>query len=84
MSKIKMKTIRGWSSSELLQKIQDARNDLGKLQTDGAKGTLRKESGKIKAQKHNIARMLTRRTELMYEAGEEDTQRKEKGGQQKQ
>ena len=50
--------------SGLKQKIQETRGELGKLQTDGAKGTLRKESGKIKAIKRDIARMMTRLSEL--------------------
>jgi len=35
-----------------------------KLKTDSSKGTLRKESGKIKPLKRNIARILTRLNEL--------------------
>ena len=64
MSRISMKTIRALNESDLRQKIQETRGELGKLQTDGAKGTLRKESGKIKAIKKDIARMMTRLSEL--------------------
>ena len=38
--------------------------NLAKLRVDGSKGTLRKESGKIKALRHDIARMLTRQNEM--------------------
>ena len=61
---MRMKTIRGFNESDLKQKIQETRGELRKLQTDGAKGTLRKESGKIKALKRSIARMLTRLNEM--------------------
>jgi len=35
-----------------------------KLKVDSSKGTLRKESGKLKPIRHNIARMLTRLNEM--------------------
>lgn len=59
-----MRAIKGFNEADLRQKIQETRGELGKLQTDAAKGTLRKESGKIKALKKNIARMLTRLNEV--------------------
>ena len=59
-----MKTVRAFNEADLRQKIQETRGELGKLQTDAAKGTLRKESGKIKALKRDIARMLTRLNEM--------------------
>ncbi len=64
MSRISMKTIRQLNESDLRQRIQEARGDLGRLRTDGAKGTLRKESGKIRAIKKDVARMMTRLSEL--------------------
>jgi len=59
-----MKTIRELNEKDLKSKIQETRSELGKLRVDGSKGTLRKESGKIKALRHDIARMLTRINEL--------------------
>jgi len=44
---------------DLKSKIQETRSELAKLRVDGSKGTLRKQSGKIKALRHDIARMLT-------------------------
>ncbi len=58
-----MKTIRALNEKDLKSKIQETRSELGKLRVDGSKGTLRKESGKIKALRHDIARMLTRLNE---------------------
>ena len=67
MPRISMKTIRALNGTDLRQKIRETRADLVKLQTEGAKGTLRKESGNVKATKRDIARMMTRATELKNE-----------------
>jgi large subunit ribosomal protein L29 len=40
------------------------RSDLTKLRLSAAKGTLRKESGKLKPLRKNIARIKTRLSEL--------------------
>ncbi len=60
MSRIKMKTVRELNEKDLKDRLQQARSELGRLKTDGAKGTLRKESGKMKPLKRDIARILTR------------------------
>ena len=59
-----MKTLRELNENDLLDRLQQLRSDLTKLKTDSSKGTLRKESGKIKPLKRNIARILTRLTEM--------------------
>ena len=64
MKRISMKTVRALNEKDLKSKIQETRSELGKLRVDGSKGTLRKESGKIKALRHDIARMLTRLNEM--------------------
>lgn len=64
MSRIRMKTIRELNENDLLDRLQQLRSDLTKLKIDSAKGTLRKESGKIKPLKRDIARILTRLGEL--------------------
>ncbi len=64
MTRISMKTVRALNEKDLKSKIQETRSELGKLRVDGSKGTLRKESGKIKALRHDIARMLTRQNEV--------------------
>ena len=48
MSRIRMKTIRELNENDLLDRLQQLRSDLTKLKIDSSKGTLRKESGKIK------------------------------------
>ena len=64
MTKISMKTIRNLNEKDLKSKMLDNRTDLAKLRVDSAKGTLRKECGKLKPIRHNIARMLTRLNEM--------------------
>jgi len=64
MTRLSMKTIRALNEKDLKSKIQETRSELAKLRVDGSKGTLRKESGKIKALRHDIARMLTGLNEM--------------------
>jgi len=59
-----MKTIRELNEKDLKSKIQESRSELAKLRVDGSKGTLRKESGKLKPLRHDIARMMTRVNEM--------------------
>ncbi len=67
MARLKMKTIRELNEKDLQDKLQQMRSDLTKLRLDGAKGTLRKESGKLKPLRKNIARIKTRLNELKKE-----------------
>jgi len=62
-----MKTIRKLNEKDLKSKIQETKSELAKLRVDGSKGTLRKESGKLKPLRHDIARMLTRINEMRKE-----------------
>ena len=64
MSKLKMKTIREMNETDLKDRVEQMRTELSKLEVENAKGTLRKESGKIKPIKKNIARLLTRLNEM--------------------
>ena len=64
MSKMRMKAINGLNEKDLRGRIRETRSELGKLRTDAAKGTLRKESGKIRRLRRDIARMLTRLNEI--------------------
>ena len=67
MTRISMKTIKQLNEKDLKDKIQESRSELAKLRVDAAKGTLRKESGKLKPIRHDIARMLTRLNEMKKE-----------------
>lgn len=64
MTRLSMKTIRQLNEKDLQSKIQESRSELAKLRIDASKGTLRKESGKLKPIRHDIARMLTRINEM--------------------
>ena len=67
MTRISMKTIKELNEKDLRSRIQETRSELAKLRVDAAKGTLRKESGKLKPLRHDIARMLTRLNEMRKE-----------------
>ena len=64
MTRLSMKTIRELNEKDLKSKIQETRSELAKLRVDGSKGTLRKDSGKLKPLRHDIASMLTRLNEM--------------------
>ncbi len=67
MTRLSMKTIKQLNEKDLKSKIQETRSELKKLRVDGSKGTLRKQSGKLKPLRHDIARMLTRINEMEKE-----------------
>jgi large subunit ribosomal protein L29 len=64
MAQLKMKSIREFNETDLKERLEQARVELAKLRTEAAKGTLRKESGKIRAARTDIARLLTRLNEM--------------------
>ena len=64
MARLKMKSIRELNENDVKDRIVQMRTELAKLEVENAKGTLRKESGKIKPLKRDIARLLTRQNEM--------------------
>ena len=62
--KISMKGIRGMNEKDLRDRIEQTRTELMKLRVESAKGTLRKESGKLRPLRKNVARLLTRLNEV--------------------
>ena len=64
MARLKNKTIRELNEKDLDDRLKQARTELFKLRIESKKGTLRKESGKLKPLRKNIARMLTRINQL--------------------
>ena len=64
MTHLKMKSVRELNEHDLKDRVIQLRTDLTKLEVENAKGTLRKESGKIKSLKRDIARLLTRLNEM--------------------
>ena len=64
MARLKNKAIREMNEKDLQDRLKQIRTDLFKLRVESKKGTLRKESGKLKPLRKNVARMLTRINEL--------------------
>jgi len=64
MVRLKNKAIIEMSEKDLYDRLKQIRADLFKLNVESKKGTLRKESGKLKPHRKNIARILTRINEL--------------------
>ena len=64
MAHLKNKTIKEFNEKDLQDRLRQTRTDLFKLNVESKKGTLRKESGKLKPLRKDIARMLTRINEL--------------------
>jgi len=64
MGRLRMKSIRELNEGDLKNRVVEMQTELSKLNIENAKGTLRKESGKIKPLKRDIARILTRLNEM--------------------
>ena len=64
MGHLKNKTIRKFNEKDLRDRLEQIRTELFKLRVESKKGTLRKESGKLKPLRKDIARMLTRINEV--------------------
>jgi len=64
MAHLKNKTIREFNEKDLQDRLKQTSIDLFKLRVESKKGTLRKESGKLKPLRKDIARILTRMNEL--------------------
>ena len=64
MGRLRMKSIRELNEGDLKSRVVEMQTELSKLNIENAKGTLRKESGKIKPLKRDIARLLTRLNEM--------------------
>ncbi len=64
MTRLKMKTVREFNETDLKDRLEQLRSELTKLRIESSKGTLRKNSGKVKPLRRDIARVLTRLNEL--------------------
>ena len=64
MAHLKNKTIREFNEKDLDDRLKQIRTELFKLRIESKKGTIRKESGKLKPLRKDIARMLTRKNEM--------------------
>jgi large subunit ribosomal protein L29 len=59
MSRMKLITLREMNDNDLQDKLLELKADLAKLRSEGAKGTLKKESASIRWARRDIARILT-------------------------
>jgi len=64
MVRLRNKAIIEMNEKDLYDRLKQIRAELFKLNVESKKGTLRKESGKLKPHRKNIARILTRINEL--------------------
>jgi len=67
MGMLRMKSIRELNEKDLKERVMQMKTELSKLQTENAKGTLRKETGKIRKVRKEVARLLTRLNEVKKE-----------------
>lgn len=67
MARISMKTLREMSREDIDDRLQEARSEYARLKTDASKGTLRKNSGKMRPLRRDIARIKTRLSEMKRE-----------------
>ena len=59
MSRIRLSTLRELNDQDLEDKLLELKADLSKLRSEGAKGTLKKESSSIRWVRRDIARIHT-------------------------
>ncbi|MBI4258759.1 MAG: 50S ribosomal protein L29 [Thaumarchaeota archaeon] len=59
MSRLKAKTLREESEEDLQKKLSELGAELSKLRNRSARGTIKKDSGKIRAVRRDLARILT-------------------------
>ena len=59
MTRIKLHTLRELSNTDLYEKLLELQSDLAKLRSEGAKGTLKKETASIRWLRRDIARVFT-------------------------
>jgi large subunit ribosomal protein L29 len=59
MARLKLKTLREMNSNDLTEKLAELNVDLAKLRSEGAKGTLKKQTGYLRWIRRDIARILT-------------------------
>jgi large subunit ribosomal protein L29 len=59
MARLKLKTLREFNDDDLESKLSEIRADLLKLRIENSKVTLKKETGKMKWKRRDIARILS-------------------------
>ena len=59
MGRIKLKVLREMNDKDLSEKLDELSSELTKLRSEGAKGTLKKETASIRWTRRDIARINT-------------------------
>ncbi len=59
MPRLKIKELRDMSDDELKSRLNDLRAELTHAEIERVKGTIKKESGKMKYLRRDVARILT-------------------------
>ncbi len=59
MPRLKIKDLRAMNDDELIARLSELRAELAHAQVERSKGTIKKESGKMKYIRRDIARILT-------------------------
>jgi large subunit ribosomal protein L29 len=59
MARLKTKILREMNDRDLTDKLAELKTDLGKVQLEKSKGTLKKQTGSIRWLRRDIARMKT-------------------------
>ena len=67
MARKSMSAIRTMSEKDLRSRLQEARSDLVKIRGEAGRGTIKKESGNIRPMRRDVARMMTRLSEMRIE-----------------
>ncbi|HEY7570978.1 MAG TPA: 50S ribosomal protein L29 [Nitrososphaeraceae archaeon] len=63
MGRVKLKTLREMNDTDLSDKLFELNTELAKMRSEGAKGTLKKQTGNIKWLRRDIARIMTLQNE---------------------
>ena len=67
MAHMRMKAIRALGESDLRTRLLESRSELSKIRTGAEKGTIKKKSGDVRPLRRDIARMMTRLSEIRNE-----------------
>ena len=59
MARLKLKTLREMNNPDLTDKLSELNAELAKLRAEGAKGTLKKQTGDLRWIRRDIARIMT-------------------------
>ena len=59
MARLRLKTLREMNNPDLTDKLSELNAELAKLRAEGAKGTLKKQTGDLRWIRRDIARIMT-------------------------